>query len=111
MIAVTEEIISAITRTIIESVHPLKIILFGSYARGDAGPGSDLDFLIVAEEPFGPERSRFRRVGDIYRKLPDYLVPVDILLYSNNEFDTWKDSINHVIARANREGKVIYEQS
>lgn len=110
MIAVTEEILKEFTRTIVESIHPLKIILFGSYARGDAEAGSDLDFLIVEEEPFGPERSRLKRVGHIYRSLPNYLIPVDILLYSKNEFDNWKDAINHIIARANREGRVLYER-
>ena len=111
MIDVTEDIVREITRTIVDTVHPLKIILFGSYARGDDRPNSDLDFLIVEEEPFGPGRSRIKRIGNIYRRLPPYLTSVDILLYSKNEFDKWKDGINHVIARAHREGRILYEQT
>ena len=111
MIAITEDVVREITKTIVDTVQPLKIILFGSYAWGDARPNSDLDFLIVEEEPFGPERNRTKRIGNIYRSLPPYLIPVDILLYSRNEFDKWKDGINHVIARAHREGRILYERS
>ncbi|MBF0338925.1 MAG: nucleotidyltransferase domain-containing protein [Nitrospirae bacterium] len=110
MIAVTEEVLMEIVRSIVETVHPLKIILFGSHARGQAKPDSDLDFLVVEQEPFGPDRSRAKRIGNIYRGLPPYLIPIDVVLYSKDEFDKWKDGINHVIARAYREGKVVYER-
>ncbi|MBF0317194.1 MAG: nucleotidyltransferase domain-containing protein [Nitrospirae bacterium] len=107
MTAVTEEVLMEIVKSIVETVHPLKVILFGSYARGQANP--DLDFLVVEQEPFNV-RSRMKRLGNIYRGLPPYLIPIDVVLYSKDEFDKWKDGINHVIARAYREGKVVYER-
>ncbi|MBF0539005.1 MAG: nucleotidyltransferase domain-containing protein [Nitrospirae bacterium] len=111
MTTVTEEVLREIVKAIVETVHPLKVILFGSYARGHDRPGSDIDILVVEEEPFGTGRSRIKRIGNIYRSLPPYLIPIDVVLYSKDEFDTWKDGINHVIARAYREGKVLYESS
>lgn len=111
MNTVTEDMLKEITKKIVDTVNPLKIILFGSYARGEGGPNSDLDFLIVEEGIFDASRSRRKEIGNIYRKLTAYDIPVDILLYSKNEFEEWKDGINHVIARANREGKVVYERS
>ncbi|MCL4492708.1 MAG: nucleotidyltransferase domain-containing protein [Nitrospirae bacterium] len=111
MNVVTEDALIEITKAIVDAVNPMKIILFGSYARGDARPNSDLDFLVVEEEPFSATRSRRKEIGNIYRKLLNYDMPVDILLYSKNEFDKWKDGINHVIARAHREGRIVYERN
>jgi len=49
-------LLSTLTRSIVESVHPLRIILFGSAARGAMGPDSDFDFLVV--KPEGSHRRR-----------------------------------------------------
>lgn len=111
MSAVAEDIVAKVTSAIVETAHPLKVILFGSAARGEASAPADLDFLIVGEEDFNAHRSRRRELGNIYRSLTDIKIPVDLLLYSQQEFDTWKNSINHVIARANREGKIVYERN
>ena len=82
-----------------------KVILFGSHARGEARPGSDLDFLVV--EP---------RVEDRYAesiRLREALRPArviaDILVVSERVFHDWADTPNTVIYEAAREGKV-YEQ-
>jgi predicted nucleotidyltransferase len=109
--AVAEDVIAKVTDAIVKTSHPLKIILFGSAARGEAGASSDLDFLIIGDGSFDASRSRRRELGNIHRSLSDIKIPIDVLLYSKQEFDAWKDSINHVIARANREGKVVYERS
>ncbi len=46
----TENLIAAMTERIVQQFDPLRIILFGSQARGDAGPWSDVDLLIVLPE-------------------------------------------------------------
>jgi len=51
MIAVTEDMLREITTKIVDAVNPVSIILFGSHARRNAGSGSDLDFLVVEEQP------------------------------------------------------------
>lgn len=47
MLQVTDELLQEMTGVIVREIKPRRIILFGSYARGDARPDSDLDFLVV----------------------------------------------------------------
>ncbi|MBF0342950.1 MAG: nucleotidyltransferase domain-containing protein [Nitrospirae bacterium] len=110
MTVVAQDVLSDIVKAIVDAVHPLKVVLFGSYVHDQGRAGSDIDLLVIEEEPFGAGRSRREQVGFIYRNLPLSLIPVDVVLCSKDEFDKWKDGINHVIARACREGRVVYER-
>lgn len=111
MSAISQDMIKEITKAIVEAVHPLKIILFGSFAKGNAGHESDLDIMIIEEKPFDATRSRRKEIGDIHRHLRKFSVPIDILVYSQYEFIKWSNALNHVIAQAAREGKIIYERT
>ena len=104
----SEELLREMAAVIVREVAPDKIILFGSWARGDARPNSDLDLLVVAPGPFGPGRSRAKEMVRLWRALKGFRVPKDILVFSADEVETWKDSLNHVIGRALREGKELY---
>ncbi len=108
---VNDDMLQEITRVIVEAVNPVKLILFGSYARGNANPSSDLDFLIVEEGLFDASRSRRKEIGRIHRLLRGVHVAMDILVFSQNEFDKWAPSKNHVISRAIREGRTLYERA
>ncbi len=79
-----------------------EVILFGSYARGDARPDSDVDFLVVEPEVRG-RRSEMVRLREALRPLK---IPVDVLVVSAEGFRAWKDQINNVIFEAAREGRV-----
>ena len=94
--------------TIVREASPEAIILFGSRARGDARPDSDIDLLIIETEPFSPQRSRRKEAARLYMALRELAISKDILLYSRDEFEHWKNSINHVVGRALREGKVLH---
>lgn len=107
---VNEQTIDQMVEAIVQVIHPEKIILFGSRAQGDSRPDSDVDFLVVDARSFGPERSRRKEMARIWRALGKFLAPVDILLYSLEEVEQWRYSLNHVAARALREGKVVYER-
>ena len=93
---------------IVREADPETIILFGSHARGDARPDSDVDLLIVEKEPFTAGKSRRKESGRLYLALMDLPGPKDLLLYSRDEFDYWKESAGHVVGRAAREGRVLY---
>jgi predicted nucleotidyltransferase len=80
-----------------------EVILFGSYARGDAGPESDLDFLVV--EPTLP--SRHAEMVRLRLALRPLRIPVDVLVVSRKVFDEWKALPNNVIYEANLEGKTM----
>jgi predicted nucleotidyltransferase len=109
MVKVSDEVIDRMARRIVREVDPQRILLFGSWARGDANEHSDIDLLIVEREPFGIERSRRQEAARIWRCLFEFRIPTDILVYSASEVARWKDADHHVIARALREGRILYE--
>lgn len=110
MIRVTDEILRDMVKVIVDEVDPEQVILFGSHARGDASADSDVDFVVIESSPFGAGRDRRLEAARLWRALADFDVPKDILLYSGDEAEYWCDSINHVLARALREGKILYER-
>lgn len=106
-----EQILQEMVNIIIAEVDPEQIILFGSRARGEARSDSDVDLLIIEREPFGKTRSRRKEAIRLWRALARFRIPKDILVYSHEEVEKWKGSINHAIARALREGRVLFGKS
>ena len=106
----TEDLIREMVDAIVAEARPERVILFGSRARGDAGDASDVDLLVVDSEPFNEQRSRRQLCVRLYDAVARFRVPTDILVYARHEFDYWSDSLNHVVGRAAREGKVLYER-
>jgi predicted nucleotidyltransferase len=105
-VEVDEAKLQEIVRRIVEVADPDKIILFGSRARGNIRAQSDVDLLIVKDSNL----SHYRRVGPLYVSLFGIGVPTDILWYTPAEVEHWAGAKNHVIARALREGRVLYER-
>ncbi len=102
-------LIAQFVSTIVDEVDPLRIILFGSRSRGEARPDSDYD-LLVLEESFCSEQEKHEEIARLWHAMTNFPVHVDVLLYSLEDVAYWQDSINHVLARALREGTVIYER-
>jgi uncharacterized protein len=99
----SEETLGEIVRQIIEAVAPEKIILFGSAARGEMGPDSDLDFLVVKS------CANRREVAQaIYRHLRGVGVPKDIIVVTPEDVERHRDTIGYIIRPALREGRVVY---
>ncbi len=109
MLQVTDKLIKEMTDRIVREVSPRKVILFGSHARRDARPDSDLDFLIIEDGPFNAQRSRRAEMTLIWKVLFDCPIPMDFLIFTPEEIEKWKTSQNHVIAQAMIDGKVLYE--
>lgn len=107
---ITDADLSALSARIVEAVHPERIILFGSHARGKAASDSDVDLLVITTETYGPHHSRRKTLARLWRALPHTRKPVDIILSSVDEVSQWRDTTNHLIAHALREGKVLYER-
>ncbi len=108
MPTINDTIISEMTECIVKEVNPEKIILFGSATRGQMHDDSDIDLLVIEAAPFGAGRSRFRETGRINRALAGFGVAKDVLVYSAEEVDRWRNSVNHVISHALREGRELY---
>ncbi len=80
-----------------------RIVLFGSLAKDDIGPFSDIDLLVVRET-----KKRFiERLGELY-ELIDPKYALDLLVYTPSEFDTMKKK-SIFIKQILREGKLLYE--
>ena len=93
---------------LVREVDPEAIILFGSQAAGHPETGSDVDLLVVEATPFGPDKDRRREMTRMWKALSGFPVAKDILVYSRDEVERWRDARNHVIARALREGRLLY---
>lgn len=97
--------------SIVLAVDPERFILFGSVARGESRPDSDIDLLIVDAMPFGAGHSRRSELSRIRRALWNINRPVDLVLYSADEVRDWSGSPNHLIGRSIKEGRIVYERS
>ena len=88
-----------------EAAKPAKVILFGSYARGDAQENSDLDFLVIEPEL----HDKFHEMVRLRQVLRPLRVPVDVLVYSQAEINQQQDSCATAVYWALREGQVLYD--
>lgn len=102
---VDERILQQAVRLLLDAAPGAKVILFGSYARGEARPDSDLDFLVIEPEV----EDRMGEMARLAATLAPLMIPADVLVVSEERFEYWKDTPNTVYNRAVREGKV-YEQ-
>ncbi len=98
------ELLDEIVQRIRKVSDPEQIILFGSYARGDAGPDSDLDLLIVKDEMDSTRAETTR----IYRSLANLGVPADVVVVRTAYVQRYGDLVGTVVRPALREGKVLY---
>ncbi len=105
MAVVKRKILDEIIRRIVEVAQPEKIILFGSAARGEMGPNSDIDLLVVKS---GVHRRRLAQA--IYMNLFGVGIAVDVVVVTPEDIEEYKDSFALVIEPALREGKVVYGQ-
>ena len=98
------EFISIMTERIVQGFDPLQIILFGSQARGNADPQSDIDLLVV----FAELRDKRKTALDIMRTLSDLPAAKDILVSTPEELERHRTRIGSVLRYAQREGKILY---
>ena len=98
--------IREMVRVIVERFRPEKVILFGSHARGEAGPDSDVDLLVVMQV----EGSKREQSVEIRCALSGIRAPKDIVVATPDEFESYRGVVGTVIRPALREGKVLYER-
>jgi len=101
---VMELAVRQIVQRIVQEVHPLRIILFGSRARKEQDPESDVDLLIVMPEG-APKRQTAHR---LYRKLRGLSVAVDLVVTTESDLDREKDNPGLIYRTILQEGRLLY---
>jgi predicted nucleotidyltransferase len=99
-----QALLDEVIRRVVEVARPDRIILFGSAARGRAGPDSDLDLLVVKS---GVTRPR-RLAGEIHVRMFGLPVSMDIVVVTPEDIERLGDKVGSIVRPALREGREIY---
>ena len=91
-------------RRVVEAVHPLRVVLFGSAARGELRVDSDVDLLVVM--PNGTHRRRTAQL--LYQSLAGVGVSVDIVVATPDDLSKHGNTIGLIYRSALRDGKEVY---
>lgn len=105
--APTEADIQRVLHLVLETVHPLRVVLFGSAARGEQRDGSDLDILVVVRDGV----DELRTAQQLYRAKSTrgiVGVPVDFVVIGASRYEQRKSSLWTVFGDAAREGRELY---
>lgn len=97
-------VVDRLIQSVISSVQPLKIILFGSAARGEMGRDSDLDVLVVM--PKGTHRRKTAQ--RLYRQMSGLGVPFDIVVATSEDLELYKDNPGLIYGTIMSEGVEVY---
>jgi len=96
--------IDELVKRIVEEVQPIRIILFGSAAKGDVAQNSDIDLLVVM-----PEGVHRRRIAQrLYQNITRSGVPFDILVATPADLQKHKDNIGLIYRTILQEGREVY---
>jgi uncharacterized protein len=102
---VAQDVIEAAGQTLAAlASDPVKIVLFGSRARGDAAPDSDFDFLVVERDP----QDRHAEMVRLGRALRPLGMPFDVVVVSERYADDWGGVEGSMVHAALTEGRVLH---
>ena len=95
-----------ITRTIVERFQPRRIVLFGSHARGQARPDSDVDLMVEMESPL----PRGARAAEILKAFGIRPWAMDLIVYTPQEVMASRGTPGSLLTLIEAEGRTLYEQ-
>ena len=101
----TQHLSEAVQRVAASAARPATVIVFGSYARGDADEGSDLDLLVIEPE-LTDKAGEYLRLKEVIGRIG---VGVDLLLFSQHDFERRSQVPGTLPYWAKTEGRVLYE--
>lgn len=105
---VTPDKVRAVVDRIIEISRPRKVILFGSYVKGNMNLNSDLDVLVVSGDAI--ENSR-KESFKIRKALKGILMPMDILVVQESDLEEMADTPGLIYREALKNGRVVYDSA
>ena len=100
-----QSILDAARRVAAAASSPPRVIVIGSYARGDADDGSDLDLLVIEREVVDKAAEYLK----LHRAVGSIGVGVDVTVYSQEEFDRRCHVPGTLPYWAKKEGKLVYD--
>jgi predicted nucleotidyltransferase len=104
---VNEQEIQKITQRLVKLYNPEAIYLFGSYAWGHPDEDSDLDFLIIVDKI----TDRYKALATGHRELSDLMVPKDLLVVTNDEFEARSQHVSQFMYKIKHNGRQIYAKA
>ncbi len=104
--AITPEKTEEIVERIVEAVHPHRIYLFGSRAKGTETEDSDIDLLVIADME-GPRHKRSLRIRKLF---PGRNFSMDVFVLKPEEFEHQRELVSSIGSIVSEEGKILYEQ-
>jgi predicted nucleotidyltransferase len=102
---IDERTLREVVKRIVAAAQPSRVILFGSYGRGDADAGSDLDLMVI--EPEVP--NRYEEMIRLHEAVGSVGAGVDVLVYSEAEYERRGRVPGTVLYWARKEGRALYE--
>lgn len=103
----TAQLLPGMTDQIVRRFAPLRIILFGSQARGEANTSSDVDLLVVLPQV----KDKRQTAIEIRRALVSFSIPKDIIVTTPEEISRRGNLVGTFLHTALREGKILYERA
>jgi predicted nucleotidyltransferase len=101
----SEPILAEMVRRLVTEFQPDRIYLYGSRARGEAGPDSDYDLMLVVSASQAP---RYRRDQQAFRALCGLGVPKEVIVLTKAEFEAGRKVVCSLPATVLREGRLLY---
>ena len=105
MSAASDPILTEVVRRLVEAYSPERIYLFGSVAKGEAGPDSDYDIMVIVPDDAAPERLRSRLA---YRALRGTGTAADVVVWPRSSFERRARVVASLPATVAREGMLLY---
>ena len=100
-----EKALDEIVRRLVAAYRPEKVYLFGSHARGDAGPDSDFDLLVIVPDDAEPSRRRSRLAYEVLRGTG---VAADVVVWTRGYFERRRAVPASLPAVVEREGRLLH---
>lgn len=100
----SSELLDEIVRRVVAVAQPDRIVLFGSAARGNIGPDSDVDLLVIKSGV--PHRRRLAQ--QIHQAFFGLGVPVDVIVVTPEDIRAFRNKVGTIIEPALREGREVY---
>ena len=102
------EVIREVARLIVARFHPERVVLFGSYARGEANPNSDVDLLVEMRSPIEGNV----RGNPVRRAIAErFVLPVDIVVKSPETVEKYRNDPYSLVHQALEEGIILYDRN